>query len=683
MSFPDFKSFVFPYGGFTQTKYAGPAVTAYGNMIGALAGADAQQRAAEAQARFGGMADAFGSYSSGMANALNSYSGLLGNTAGASANAFGGLTGGLSSLGQSRSNEVAARNNALSGMTTGLGGVLANLYGTQGGNMAALGNSQSSEATGLANAFAGMEGSIANAIANTYGGHAGAMGNIATAMSNEAANRYSSNAMAEAARMGALGNIGSSALGAFGSAAGQAMGAFGQAESAYQNSRGNVAAANQNAVGNIGSANQAATGNIGNARVNAYGQLGTGNQQAIANIAASRNSALSNLGSATANAGTGLGAAALAGDLDLSFTDYGYSPPDGVGGFSASGPEGPIASGSFGGGGGMGSGGMSLTASRRQGGNDLSGVTDRTFGGLSSLASQVDNQPGYGELARSLASSQAAIAGDPAYGELAGNMSSAFDALAPGLESISTGPDYSFLSNTLGSTLSGLTGLARDAYGNANMGMNQFYNNQLMPTDYSPLMDRLDSQYQTALSAAGGRGGNSGIFSRSDYSGFADAINSGFGASSKMVGDLANRGFSAIENNPYRDGDLLAGLYAGYGDTMGAVDRAAERGAGAFAGTSDFLRGGFDSTIGALGRQAAPSVAGNILQAMNSAESNRASRRLNPLKELARREYEALVSAGPSSRFYSGSPDYDKQAASELGRLSRIIRSGSLPSWTT
>lgn len=264
---------------------------------------------------------------------------------------------------------------------------------------------------------------------------------------------------------------------------------------------------------------------------------------------------------------------------------------------------------------------MSLTASRRQGGNGLSGVTDRTFDGLSSLANQVDSQPGYGELSNSLASSQAAIAADPAYGELANSLGVSLSAMQP---SLTSGPDYSFLSNTLGGALDGLVGLSRDAYGNSAMGMDQFYGNQLMPTDYSPLMDRLDSSYQSAVQQAAGRGGDSNLFGRSDYGGYANAIGGGFDASSGMLGALADRGFSSIDSNQYRDGDLLAGLYSGYGDTLGAADRAAERGAGALSQATGLLQGGFGSTIGALGQgggqQAAPSVSGSLLSGLGEKE---------------------------------------------------------------
>lgn len=676
-----FKDFTLPFGRWTNPQYGAAAAGAFGGMVGSLANADATQRAAEAQAggvrdaaRYGAMGNAYGGYAGGLGGALNAYTGLLGNTAASASNAFNGLAGGIGSLGQSRASDTAARNNSYAGMTTGLGGVLGNLYGTLGGNLGALANAQSNESVGLANAYGGMQGSIANAIANAYGGYSSGLGGVANAMASEAGNRYNSNAMAEAARQAGLANVGSAALGAWGSAAGSALGAYGAAEAAYQNARGNTATANQSAVGGLGAANQAALAGLGSSRSNAAGQLGASNQQAISNIASSRNSALANLGSSYAGAGQGLGSTAMLGDIDLNFGGYDQIGP---GGFSASGPDGQIASGAYSGT--YSPGGMSFSANVGQGDNGFASVADRTFEGLGGLASQIDNQAGYGELSRSLAGSQAAIEDDRAYDELSRGLGISLAALQPGLDSVSSGPDYSFLSDTLNSTLSGLSSLSGGAYSSSDSGMDQFYRNQQAPTDYLPLLDRLDSSYRTAVDSAS-RGGRTG-FSRSNYGGFRDDLVEGLGSSAGMLGSLADRGFGSVDNNRYRDGDLLGGLARGYGSSLDSAGRAASMGADAFAGTSGLLTSGMNATMRDLRQPAggqAESVSGTVLQNLFNAPPEPKS----PLKDRAKREYEALVAGGPMSRFDPYSPDYDGRAARELGRLSSIIRSGSVPSWS-
>lgn len=619
-----FNDFVLPFGPWTNPQYGSAAAGAFGGMVGSLGQASSYQRAAEAQANASRDAARYG----GAANALNSYTTLLGNTAGAASNNFGTLGGGIASLGNNRVANNAAQMNAYTGLATGAGGALSNSYGAYAGALQGLANAQSNESTGLANAYANMQGQLAQGIANAYGGYSGGLSSIAAAQAAEAGNRYNSNAMAEAARQASVGNLGSAALGAFGSAANSAFGAYGQAQAAYENARGNAAAANQAAVGGIGAANQGA----------------------IANIGTSRNNAIGNLGAAYANAGSSLGASAMAGDLDLSFTDYGYGGGGATGGFSATGPDGPIASGGFGGSGG-GSGGMSLTASRRASdGSRLDGVIDKSFGGLSGLANQADSQEAYG---------QASAAADRAYG-----------ALQPGLDSMATGPDYSFLQDNLGGVLGGLTGLARDGYGATAAGMDQFYANQLPVSDYSGYLDRLSSGYSSALQRSGDLGGMDDVFSRSSFGGYADELGGAFARNSADLNTIAGRGLDGIDGMAYEDRDLLRGLYDGFGAASGAADRAAQAGEVAFNDTRRDLASGQTALM--------PDVAGDILRGIDFGGGKES---VSPLRDLAKREYEQLVAAGPTSRFDPYSPNYDQSAARELSRLSQIIRSGNSLRW--
>jgi hypothetical protein len=169
---------------------------------------------------------------------------------------------------------------------------------------------------------------FAGAFSNTYGHQAGALGNMANAAANERSNLYGANAMAEAARMGALGNIGSAGLGAAGSASNAAMDAWAQNQMAYNQSLAGMQMANQNTLGTLG---------------------------------ASRNQALSNLGGAYGGIGRADIVAGAMGGLD-----------GGMGGqFSAGGAGGPLADGTFSGGGtGAGGGGGGGGAAA------LAGLTD-------------------------------------------------------------------------------------------------------------------------------------------------------------------------------------------------------------------------------------------------------------------------------------------------------------------
>ena len=154
-------------------------------------------------------------------------------------------------------------------------------------------------------------GGLANAGANAYGSQAGALSGLASSIASERGSANTAKGMAEAARQGAVGNMGSAALGAYGSAAGSAMGAWASNQTAYNKALSDMNAANQAAVSGYGS---------------------------------SRNQALAGLGDSYVKAGTGLAAANAIGSA------MGGMGGGGGSSFQATGPDGsPIASGSYGG----------------------------------------------------------------------------------------------------------------------------------------------------------------------------------------------------------------------------------------------------------------------------------------------------------------------------------------------
>jgi len=181
-------------------------------------------------------------------------------------------------------------------------------------------------------------GGLANAGANAYGSQAGALSGLASSIASERGSANTAKGMAEAARQGSIGNMGSAALGAYGSAAGSAMGAWASNQTAYSKALSDMNAANQAAVSGYGS---------------------------------SRNQALAGLGDSYVKAGTGMAAAnAIGGAMGGMGGGYGGSN------FQATGPDGsPIASGSYG----------AYAPSYGGGGYDpsaLSGLSSRAFAGL-------------------------------------------------------------------------------------------------------------------------------------------------------------------------------------------------------------------------------------------------------------------------------------------------------------
>lgn len=340
---PNFQQFVTPYGANTNPGFASNAASAYGQMFSALANASrpsdalspqtaaAQAKGQSEAARYGAIggvgtnyASNYDAYSRGVgqlgANVANQY-GAYGNTLGGVGNA---AAGGFNSLAQaiaSMRGADANAGNALGGAFAGYGNALASGYGAYGNTLSSLGG----------------------AFSNNLGHFSSGLGSLSQAMANERSNLASSNAMAEAARQGSVGNIGAAALGAFGSASNAAMGAWAQNQAAYNNALANMYSANQGALSNFGQ---------------------------------SRNNALGTAAQAYANTATGVAPAAAIGNLSATFGGDGGM--FGGSGFSAN--DGGIASGSYGGGGG--SGGFSGSVTRTSDGSLVPGIASSAFGGI-------------------------------------------------------------------------------------------------------------------------------------------------------------------------------------------------------------------------------------------------------------------------------------------------------------
>jgi hypothetical protein len=204
-------------------------------------------------------------------------------------------------------------------------------------------------ATPVATTALAQPAMFAGHMANNYGAYSAGLSSLAQAKANERSNWYGANAMAEAARQGTMGNIGSSMLGAYGGIGNSALAAWAQNQTAY---------------------NKAAS------------EMHTANQMGMSQYGQSRNSALGQLGSAYGDVSRGLGGAAAVGDLSANFGGSFGGGGGGGSGFSASGPGGGLASGSFGGGGGGGGDGFFGSINRRTDNSMLPGVASGVFGGM-------------------------------------------------------------------------------------------------------------------------------------------------------------------------------------------------------------------------------------------------------------------------------------------------------------
>jgi hypothetical protein len=194
------------------------------------------------------------------------------------------------------------------------GPVFQELYKQPGAFAGALSSNYGAYAGGLAN--------TGKSYADAFGSYGAGMGSIAQARANENSARYGANAMAEAARQGAMSNIGTAALGAYGSASNSALNAWAANQQAYNRS---------------------------------VADMQTANAQGMSNYGVSRNNALGTMSGAYGDIGKAQIAANALGSLNFSMGGDG-------GGFNATGPGGSIASGSYGGGGGTNFSGSSTSS---------------------------------------------------------------------------------------------------------------------------------------------------------------------------------------------------------------------------------------------------------------------------------------------------------------------------------
>ena len=185
------------------------------------------------------------------------------------------------------------------------------------GALSGLANSDSAAYVGNAQSLAGL----AKAYADASNGNQSALANVANARANAAGNLANANATEAAARSVAAGNMTSAALGAYGGMGNSALSAASQNAAAYQNALSSLGTANQGAL---------AANSVGQA--NAFAGQGSANQAALASQSA-----------------TG---AKLALGQQIIGSLAGGGGGGGVGGsggsFTANGPGGLIASGSYG-----------------------------------------------------------------------------------------------------------------------------------------------------------------------------------------------------------------------------------------------------------------------------------------------------------------------------------------------
>lgn len=394
--------------------------------------------------------------------------------------------------------DPGAKNQAMGQITSTMLAQPAAFAGTLGKNYESLAN-------GSQGYFQGLAG-LGGAQANTYAAYAGGLGTLATAQANANNNNQLLNtgyhSMAEAARQGTLSNLGSAALGAMGSASGSALGAWAQNQSAYNKM-----------LSDFGAANQASLSQLGQ----------------------SRNSALAGLGAAYGKAGAGLAAADAIGSMDFG---------GGGGGFQATGTDGDIASGSYGGTGSRGGArGASLATSRI--GDMMFGGLDATRGDLNSTDIQDRMDANYGNTLGAANYQHMTSRGMP--------------------------------SQMLGQTLEGLMSLNRMNADASSQGMDQYYANatpiRTRPENEIAVNDVLSGLtygYRDASDRLGGLGSQMG-------SGWSDTTG-GFDQANKQVSGLFDRSLGdlmltpAEEARQMREAQLLRRSYA-YEDDAAARAR--------------------------------------------------------------------------------------------------------------
>lgn len=375
-------------------------------------------------------------------------------------------------------NQAGAMQQQAMATPAAFGQTMGGMFGAYAGGLGSQGNNY----TNAYGAYTQGMGDLGRSQTGMYNSYAGGLGQIGQAMAADRAGFYGANAGAEAARQVALGNIGSSALSAFGGASNKALESWAQNQLAY---------------------NQA------------LAQLGTANQAGLSQLGQSRNAALGSLGNAYASLGGRLGAASVLGNLNFNISDSGGGP--GGSGFQATGPNGEIASGSYGSGGGL--GGFSASGSRTSDTSQLQSIGAPAYAGMGSAQHNL--------MASDISDS------------MNRNYTDGMDRLDAQHYSSRNMP-----SQMLGQTLSGLMTLGRDAYGQVRGGMDQFYATQNDPrnrADYGGMADRLATGYGNAsgrLDSYAGQIGNAFGTTGDNIRSVSDTLRSGYGQATRALRGL-------------------------------------------------------------------------------------------------------------------------------------------------
>ena len=423
---------------------------------------------------------------------------------------------------------AAARNNAVGNtMSTiwsqpaNFGDVFGGVYGSQAG---------SNQGGNYADTYGNYQAGLANLGNNATGNYQAYAQGLQGLTANS--DPYNANSAAEVARQTAISNIGSGALGAYGSAMNSALGAYGLQQQAYNLAMSQAMNANQGALSSLGQSRNNALAGLGAA----YGSLGgsaaqlggagiqgsqrtetdTSSDQMARNRQSTR--AISSDYANMYGGGGGYGGGGFYGDVS--------------GGFSATGPEGQIASGTYGpsgGGADMDYGGTYDMGGSRRGYSESSGTND-------SMARQIDraSQRSGPQMDAFLASLNAGMGG---IGNAMGGVASAANAVMDSGDRNSLTAGYNAGIGSLNranegyydprtksyvpggrdipglmanQALGGLLQLGRQGYDNSNRGMNQYYNNARYAQQNSPqsqAVDALTAGYGTANNMLGGIGG--------------------------------------------------------------------------------------------------------------------------------------------------------------------------------
>lgn len=427
---------------------------------------------------------------------------------------YGNYAQGLSGLGHDYAGAYGA-------YSSGLG----NIAGAKGGVDAAKAAAAGQIGTGVMNAYAGM----GTAAANAFGGYGSALASLYNSRANEASARYGATALAEAARQGGLASLGSAALGAYGSASNAALAAWAANQQAYNDAAAREATANQQGISQYGQSKNMALGSM----AGGYGEIGK------ASIASN-----------------------VLGNMSFNFGGNGGGVGGGSGGgngFRATGPNGSIASGTYGSGGGSG-GGISFPALNGSGSSTISKSSypvQNSGGALSGLSDAQNNIM------------------DPLVPRMLAAEAQAGREQLDTQHYSSRGMPAAMQANTLGGLMAMLNGQG-GAYSQLNNGMNQFYaNNRFSERPYRE--------------AAGTLSGAYGDFRNS----FAPAMAAIPGIGAGLIGQIGSQGsdfYTGAQND----------LARGYGQTGSQLDRLSSGLAGGYGTANAGVRGLYDNSIGSL-----------------------------------------------------------------------------------